>query len=105
MLRNQNVEFNYREYRSDPLTESEILGVLTKLGVGPREVLRRRDRAFRELGLTGEEPDAVLITHMAAHPTLLERPIGVLGERAVIGRPPEKLLVLLGLSDSVGPGG
>ncbi|MDH3744338.1 MAG: arsenate reductase (glutaredoxin), partial [Acidobacteriota bacterium] len=54
------------------------------------------DKAFRELGLTGEEPDADLIRDMAAHPTLLERPIGVLGDRAVVGRPPEKLLELFG---------
>ena len=68
--------------------------MLTKLGVGPKEVLRKRDRAFKELGLTGTEPDAELIRHMAAHPTLLQRPIGVLGDRAVVGRPVQNLLAL-----------
>jgi arsenate reductase len=95
LLREHQVEFRYRDYRSEPLDEAELRAVLAKLGVGPREVLRRRDRAFQELGLTGEEPDAVLIADMAEHPTLLERPIGVLGGRAVIGRPPEKLLALV----------
>lgn len=94
MLRDEGIEFNYREYRKRPLSEAEIRNVLGLLGVGPREVLRRRDRAFRELGLTGDEPDGALISHLAEHPTLLERPIGIRDGRAVIGRPPEALLEL-----------
>jgi arsenate reductase len=58
-------------------------------------VLRRRDVANRELKLKGEEDPRVLIAAMAEHPTLLQRPIGVLGGRAVLGRPPENLLTLL----------
>lgn len=96
MLDQENVEYRYREYTSEPLDEAELRRVLRLLGVTPNQVLRRRDRAFRELGLSGEEPATELIAHMAAHPTLLERPIGVLGERAVVGRPPERLLELLG---------
>ena len=64
------------------------------LGVGPRDVLRTRDKAYRELGLSGEETDSQLIRLMAKHPTLLQRPIGVLKNRAVLGRPPEALLKL-----------
>lgn len=58
-------------------------------------MLRPRDRAYRELGLEGHESDDQLIAHMAQHPTLLQRPIGIVGERAIIGRPPERLLELL----------
>ena len=64
--------------------------------MGPAEVLRTRDRAYRELGLDGSEDDATLIAHMAAHPTLLQRPIGVLDDRAVVGRPPERLVEMVG---------
>lgn len=64
------------------------------LGVGPRDVLRTRDKAYRELGLSGEETDDELIRLMAEHPTLLQRPIGLLKSRAVLGRPPEALLKL-----------
>ncbi|MDH3746529.1 MAG: arsenate reductase (glutaredoxin), partial [Acidobacteriota bacterium] len=92
MLEDKGIEYQYREYRKEPLDQKELRRVLKLLGVGPKVLLRRRDKAFRELGLTGEEPDADLIRDMAAHPTLLERPIGVLGDRAVVGRPPEKLL-------------
>jgi arsenate reductase (glutaredoxin) len=68
--------------------------VLGKLGVGPKAVLRKRDKAYKELGLTGAESDDVLIGHMAKHPTLLQRPIGILGDKAVIGRPITELLTL-----------
>ena len=94
MLKEHGVEVRYREYREDPLSEAELRAVLKKLGLSVREVLRTRDRAFKELGLVGDEPDDVLIAHMAAHPTLLQRPIGVKGSRAVVGRPPEALLEL-----------
>jgi arsenate reductase len=89
------VEYRYREYQQEPLSESEIREVLGQLGVGPKDVLRRNDRAFRELGLSGDEPDGELIAHMADHPTLLQRPIGIVGDKAAVGRPVEALLELV----------
>ena len=68
--------------------------MFARLGKSPRELLRRRDKAYRELGLTGDEPEDRLIRLMARHPTLLERPIGMLADRAVVGRPPDRLLEL-----------
>ena len=98
MLDEHDVPYRYREYTREPLSAAEIRRVLKLLGAGPKDVLRKRDRAYKDLGLTGDETDAVLIAHMAEHPTLLERPIGVLGKRAVVGRPPAKLLELTGVS-------
>lgn len=95
MLKDQGVDYHYREYTREPLSATEIRTVLGKLGVGPKDVLRRRDRAFIDLGLSGNESDDELIAHMAEHPTLLQRPIGVLGDRAAVGRPPDRLLELL----------
>jgi len=94
LLNANDVPFRYREYTQEPLTEDELRRVLRLLGVGPRAVLRRRDRAYKELGLSGREDDDILIAHMVSHPTLLQRPIGVIGERAAVGRPPAKLLGL-----------
>ena len=68
--------------------------MLGKLDVPLKAVLRKRDKAYKALGLTGDEPDDVLIGHMAEHPTLLQRPIGIKGDRAVVGRPIENLLEL-----------
>lgn len=95
MLKERGIDFDYREYRENPLSGTEIRRLLALLGLAPKDVLRRRDRAFRELSLSGDETEGELIALMAKHPTLLERPIGVLGKLAVIGRPPEKLLALV----------
>ena len=65
-----------------------------QLGVSPRALLRKNDKAYKENGLTGSETDAELIALMAKYPTLLQRPIGVKGNKAVVGRPIENLLEL-----------
>ncbi len=95
MLDGKGIEYRYRDYRKEPLSEDELKKLFRKLGVRPRDLLRRNDRAYKELGLSGEEDDAVLIRHMARHPTLLQRPIAVAGRRAVVGRPPERILELV----------
>jgi arsenate reductase len=94
LLDEKGIEYRYRDYVKNPLTEAEIRDVLRRLDLRPRDVLRTKDPAFQELGLTGEEPDDRLIAEMARRPTLLQRPIGVKGDQAVVGRPPERLLEL-----------
>jgi len=93
LLNEHGIEHTYREYTKQPLSESELRSVLTKLGVGPRDVLRKRDAT--KAGLTGEESDDSLIALMAENPRLLQRPIGVVEGRAAVGRPPEALLTLV----------
>jgi arsenate reductase len=95
LLQEHGIPFEYREYRREPLSAEEIREVLGMLGAEARDMLRRRDKAFKELGLTGEEGDDRLIAIMADHPTLLQRPIGVFEGRAAVGRPIEKLLELI----------
>jgi arsenate reductase len=94
LLKEKGIEYRYREYTQEPLTKAEIKRVLKKLGMTPKDVLRKNDKAYKELGLTGEEKTAELIALMADHPTLLQRPIGVVGDKAVLGRPVENLLEL-----------
>ncbi len=93
MLQERAIPFVYRETSADPLSRAEIEAVLTAMGLGVRDVLRRRDAA--RYGFTGDESDDVLLDAMAAHPRMLQRPIGLLGGRAVLGRPPENLLQLV----------
>lgn len=95
MLKEKKIEYQYREYTKDPLSESEIRAVLTKLGLSAGQALRKKDTANKVLRLKGDEPEKELIRYMAKHPTLLQRPIGVSGKKAVIGRPPERLLELV----------
>ncbi len=93
MLNENGIAHTYREYTRDPLTAVELREVLAKLGVGPRDVLRKRDAAKAEL--RGDESDDELISLMADNPRLLQRPIGVVGAKAVVGRPVENLLTIV----------
>jgi len=95
LLEERGVDYRYRDTKRDPLSVGEIRDVLRRLGQTANELLRTRDPAFKELGLAGDEPEERLVQLMAVHPTLLQRPIGVVGERAAVGRPPEALLELL----------
>jgi arsenate reductase len=94
LLDERRIPYRYRDYVREPLGEAEIRDVLARLGLRIRDVLRTKDPAFQSLGLTGDEADSDLIAAVARHPTLLQRPIGVRGGRAVVGRPPERLLEL-----------
>jgi arsenate reductase len=87
LLDERGVPYRYRDYRKEPLTASELRRTLKQLDMSPAQVLRPRDAAYKRLGLTGGEDEATLIEHMAAHPTLLQRPIATVGDRAVVGRP------------------
>ncbi len=93
MLKERDVEFTYREYTKDPLNVDELRRVLAQLGMGVRDVLRKRDAA--KAGIASDATDAQLLAAMAEHPRMLQRPIGLLDGRAELGRPPENLLRLL----------
>jgi len=83
-------------YLETPPDADELRWLLGLLGASARDLLRSGDPASIELGL--DDPtlsDDALIAAMAAHPGLIERPIFVHGGRAVIGRPPERVLQLL----------
>ena len=90
MLREQNVAYTYRDYVKTPLDEAEIRTVLRQLDVGPRAILRGRDA--KVAGIPSDLDDDALITAMAANPSLLQRPIAVKGDKAVVGRPFERVL-------------
>ena len=93
MLNEYGISRTYREYTKDPLTEAELREVFAKLGLSPRDVTRKRDAA--KAGLSGSESDDELIALMADNPRLLQRPIGIIGDKAVVGRPVENLLSLV----------
>jgi len=94
LLAERSVAYHYRDYRKEPLTVAELKRVVRLLGVPARTLLRKNDAAYKALGLKGTESDAALFPLLAKHPTLLARPIGISGAKAVVGRPPERLLEL-----------
>lgn len=83
-------------YLETPLSASEIKTLLSKLGFDdPRELMRKGEAIYKELGLRDEPRAEALISAMAQYPKLIERPIVVKGARAVLGRPPEKVETFL----------
>jgi arsenate reductase (glutaredoxin) len=95
LLEERGVDVAVRRYLDDPPTRDELEDLLGKLGVDdPREVVRTGETVYREQGLSDADRDA-LLEAMVAHPILLERPVVVRGDRAVLGRPPERVLDLL----------
>ncbi|TNC82412.1 MAG: arsenate reductase (glutaredoxin) [Oleiphilus sp.] len=83
----------YLENTPDAGTLKEIIA---KLGIGARDLLRKGEQAYKDNQLKDESlSDDTLIDMMVAHPKLIERPIVIKGERAVLGRPPENVLDLL----------
>lgn len=73
----------------------EINGLLGKLGIAAAQLVRKGEDAYKECGLGAGSSDGELVAAMASHPKLIERPVVVRGERAVLGRPPENVLELI----------
>jgi arsenate reductase len=82
------------EYLKTPPDERELKRLLGLLGLAPRQLLRKKEAAEAGLDKPGLS-DAQLIAGMVKHPIVIERPIVVSGERAVLGRPPEAVLKIL----------
>ena len=88
----QGIEFEPLELFDVRLTADDLRVVLGKLGISARELLRPRDRRYRELDLKNREvPEDELIQLMAENPSLIKRPILVRGEQAVLGIEPERV--------------
>jgi arsenate reductase (glutaredoxin) len=95
LLKDQGVDAVLVRYLESAPTIDELTQLMTMLAIDdPREMMRRGESAYRELGLA-DASNAQLLAAIAQRPILLERPIFVLGGRAVIARPPERLLELL----------
>lgn len=94
LLTERGLSPTVRLYLKEPPTEAEIVALLRQLEVPAIGLVRTGERLFRDLDLADSD-DTALVAAMAAHPILIERPILVAGDRAVIGRPPEKILDLL----------
>ncbi|MFY9488338.1 MAG: arsenate reductase family protein [Solirubrobacterales bacterium] len=96
LLNERGIDFEDVNYFVDPLSAAKIAELLDKAGITPRDLLRRRDPLYKELGLAdSDHGDIELIELMAENPGLVERPIAELGPRAVLCRPPDRVLELL----------
>lgn len=96
LLRERGIEPDIVAYLDNPPTASELRELLATLSLPPRALLRTGEAEYAELGLDDDTlSDEILIHAMTKHPGLIERPIFVRNGRAVLGRPPERVLELL----------
>lgn len=92
LLVEQGIDFDTVDFHVDPLSQDQIRELLARAGVAPREALRVKEEAARELT---EATDDEIVAAMAGNPVLLQRPIVVNGDRAVLARPVERVLEIL----------
>ena len=96
LLQERIVDINIIEYLKTPPDISQLKQILKKLGYEPRQLMRKSEQIYKDLDLGNENKTAEdLIKAMAQNPILIERPIVLSGEKAVIGRPPESVLNIL----------
>lgn len=96
ILRDSGCDVWIQEYLKKPPTRDELARLYDRAGITPREGLRAKEPLAAELGLNRPNvTDDEVLDAMVAHPILIERPIVIRGGRAVVGRPPEKVLDLL----------
>ena len=96
ILTERGVEADYVRYLEQTPPRAEIEAVLRMLGTDdPRTIMRTGEAVYKELDLAAADRDA-LLDAMVGNPILIERPIIIHGDRAVVGRPPENVLQLLG---------
>jgi arsenate reductase len=94
LLDSRGVEARYVKYLEDAPTRAELERLLVMLGTDdPLAITRTDEPLYGELGLAGSDLDT-LLDALAANPILIERPIVILGDRAVVARPPSRLLEL-----------
>jgi arsenate reductase (glutaredoxin) len=89
ILEDRNVQADEVRYLDEPPTVADLRRL-----IDPRMMMRTSESVYTELALDGQTGDA-LLDAITRHPILLERPIFIVGDRAVIARPPERLLELL----------
>jgi arsenate reductase len=96
LLEARGLKPNIVEYLKEPPTAAELKAILEKLGMRPHDLLRHGEARYAELGLQDRElSDDALIALMIENPILIERPIVVSGNKAALGRPPEKVVEIL----------
>jgi arsenate reductase len=96
LLEENGIDAEVIKYLDTPPTEEELTAILRKLNISARALLRKGEEEYKTLDLADPtKTEAELIAAMVAHPRLIERPIVIKGDQAVIGRPPESVLDIL----------
>ncbi len=95
LLGEHNITPEVKDYLKEGLYPAEIRTLLTQLNIAAHDILRPKEAEYKEAALHKESPEDDIIAALVAYPKLLERPIVVKGNKAIIGRPPENILTLI----------
>lgn len=96
LIKEQGIEPEIIEYLKTPPTADELADILQKLGMEPQALMRKNEAEYKTTGMNDVSLDRqALINGMVATPKLIERPIVLANDKAVIGRPPENVLEIL----------
>ncbi len=96
LFRENGIKFESIDYFKEELTTEIVNELVTKLGIPAFDLLRKKEKEFKDLGFSPETPESDIIAAIVANPGLLNRPIVVVGDKAVIARPIERALELIG---------
>ncbi|WP_297333905.1 arsenate reductase (glutaredoxin) [Flavobacterium sp.] len=95
MLELLNQRFTIVKYLNEPLSRQELTAIIKKLGIAPIDLVRQKETVWKELYKDKQLTDDETIDTMVMHPTLIERPIAVHNDKAVVARPAEKIKEIL----------
>jgi len=95
LFRENGIDFEQVNYFVEPLTAKVITDLLKKLKIPAFGLLRTKEKEFKELGFDEKTPEDAIIDAIVRNPGLLNRPIVVVGDKAVVARPIEKALELI----------
>ncbi|MCX8072373.1 MAG: arsenate reductase (glutaredoxin) [Candidatus Binatia bacterium] len=95
LLQERRVPLEVVEYLKQPLSLEELKALRQKLGMPASQWVRKKEKEFALAGLSANSTDEEILAAMARYPILMERPIVVRGKKAVLGRPPERVLELV----------
>lgn len=91
ILEEAGVTFDIVKYLDTPFNKEELSAIIAKLGISPLDLVRKNEAIWKSNYKGKDLSDAEILEAMLSHPRLIERPIVVHGDKAVIGRPPENI--------------
>ena len=94
-MRDNGYEPNIIEYLKNPPNVNELNEICENLNMSAIDIIRTNEKEYKQLNISMNDADDVLIEKIVRHPKLLERPIVIKGKKGIIGRPPENVLKLL----------
>jgi arsenate reductase len=95
ILQTSGCDFETLKYLDTTITAGQIQELLKLLGISAHELMRTKEEIYKELDLKNETDENRLIQAMVQHPKLIERPIVIQGNRAIIGRPSSRIVEFL----------